>query len=452
MQFKKKKLDIFESAKPKLEKIIDKNHKLIKLSKLIDWESLEKTFLKYYHPSYGRPGKSVRLMVGLHFLKYMYDLSDEEIVERWLENPYWQYFTGEERFQYKLPIHPTSMTKWRNRIKEEDLLKLLEETVKSGFKSGYLKGLDVKRVNVDTTVQEKNISYPRDIRLYYKLIEHLVKYAKSLGLKLKQTYLNVGKKLLKAYGGYIHAKQYRRARGSVKKMKTNMGRLYREIKRKLSEALKSSEEFEHLSNLCEKLSNQSKNSKNKIYSIHEPEVVCISKGKQHKKYEFGNKVGIVTSSRKNFILSCLSFKGNPYDGHTLKENLLSAEKTVKELGYKVEEAAVDLGYRGHNYEGDVKVNVVKRNLKGLKLSFKKFLKRRSAIEAGISHLKRDSRLDRNYLKGTKGDKLNAVLSACGYNLRLILAFVYFFLYLNWKILDKNTENFIKLSKRQIRFV
>ena len=451
MKFKKKKLDIFESSKPQLEEIIDNNHKLIKLSKLIDWESLEKVFSKYYHPKFGRPAKSVRLMVGLHFLKYMYDLSDEEIVERWLENPYWQYFTGEERFQYKFPIHPTSMTKWRNRIKEEDLLKLLEETVKSGFKSGYLKGSDVKRVNVDTTVQEKNISYPRDIQLYYKLMEHLVKYAKSVGLKLKQTYLKVGKKLLKAYGGYIHANQYKRAKRVLKKMKTCMGRLYREIKRKLGESLKSSKEFEHLSNLYERLSKQSKNSKNKIYSIHEPEVACIGKGKQHKKYEFGNKVGILSTNKKNFILSCISFKGNPYDGHTLKENLLSAEKTVRELGYKVEEAVVDLGYRGHDYEGEVKVNIVKRSLRGLKLSFKKFLKRRSAIEAGISHLKRDSRLDMNYLKGVKGDTINAVLSACGYNLRLILAFVYFFHYLKRGILIENLQIFINLSNMKLGF-
>jgi len=451
MKYKKKRLGIFESMNPKLDKIVDENHKLIKLSKVIDWESIEERFSKYYHPKYGRPGKSVRLMVGLHFLKYMYDLSDEEVVERWLENPYWQYFTGEERFQYKFPIHPTSMTKWRNRIKEEDLLKLLEETVKSGFKSGFLKVRDVKRVNVDTTVQEKNISYPRDIKLYYKLMEYFVRYAKSKGLKLKQTYMRVGKKLLREYGGHIHSNQYKRARKKVKKMKTYMGRLYREIERKLSESLKSSEEFEKLKKLYKRLLKQGKKSKDKIYSIHEPEVACIGKGKHHKKYEFGNKVGILSSNKKNFILSCVSFKGNPYDGHTLKENILSAEKILGDMGLKIEEAIVDLGYRGHDYEGGVKINIVKRSLKGLKLSFKKLLKRRSAIEAGISHLKRDSRLDRNYLKGEKGDRLNAVLSACGYNLRLILAFVYFFHYLKREILKENLKIFINLSNIKLRF-
>ena len=451
MKFKKKRPGIFEISKPKLKEIIDMNHKLVKLSKLIDWKRLEEIFSKYYHPSYGRPAKSVRLMVGLHFLKYMYDLSDEDVVERWKENPYWQYFTGENRFQYEFPIHPTSMTKWRNRIKGEDLEKLLEETVRSGFKSGYLKVSEVKRVNVDTTVQEKNISYPRDIQLCYNLIKHLVRYAKKVGLKLKQTYMRVGKRVLREYGGHIHANQYKRAKKKLNKMKTFLGRLYREIERKLSDRLKLSEEFRHLSELYEKLLKQDRRSKDKIYSIHEPEVACIGKGKQHKKYEFGNKVGLVTSNVKNFILSCVSFRGNPYDGHTLKSTLSLAEKIVKRIGSKIREAAVDLGYRGHNYEGEVKVHIVKRKLRGLKLSFKKFLKRRSAIEAGISHLKRDSRLDRNYLKGVKGDEINAVLSACGYNLRLILAFLYFFVKMKWEEFEEKIGNFIKFYTNELKF-
>jgi len=204
-QDKTPQLNIFDTP---LERFINLNHELCILSKKIDWDIIEEDF-SFYYSDIGRPSVPIRRMIGLLLLKQIYNLSDESIVDRWIENPYWQYFTGEERFQYKFPIHPTSMTKWRNRIKEEDLLKLLEETVKSGFKSGFLKVRDVKRVNVDTTVQEKNISYPRDIKLYYKLMEYLVRYAKAKGLKLKQTYMRAGKKLLREYHHELRERGYR---------------------------------------------------------------------------------------------------------------------------------------------------------------------------------------------------------------------------------------------------
>ncbi len=446
MKPKKRKRGIIEALSPELIKIIDASHKLVNLSKLIDWESIESKFSKYYSEMKGRPGKSSRLIVGLHFLKYIYNLSDEEVVSGWIENPYWQYFTGETIFQHKLPIHPTSMTKWRNRIKESDLLELLEETVKSGFKSGTIKESDVQKVNVDTTVQEKNVTYPSDIKLYYKLMEYLVKYSKNQNINLKQTYLRVGKKLIREYGGHIHASQYNRAAKKVKIMKTKMGRLYRDVERNLTEEQRNSKDFKELEKIYQRLLIQKKNSKNKIYSIHEPEVVCIAKGKQHKKYEFGNKSGFLATSKNNFILSCKSFVGNPYDGHTLGNILSIAEKIVGNFGTKIKEVVVDLGFRGHNYEGDAKVHIVKRKLKGLPASFKKFLKRRSAIEAAIGHMKRDTRLGKNYLKGDKGNEINTVLSACGHNMRLILAFLYFFLFSKWEKFQKNTIKNYYLGK------
>ena len=382
MHPKKREYPLEEYLKPILVNIIDENHPLCKLSHLIDWEKLEKEFGKTYSDN-GRPGKPIRLMIGLNYLKYTYDLSDEEVVYRWIENPYWQYFTGETVFQTSLPIEPSSMTRFRKRLNKGNLTKLLSVVIESGFKSGYLKATDVNRVNVDTTVQEKNVSYPVDIKLYFKLIEYLNRFAKKHNIKLKQTYLRVCKKLLRRYGGHIHSKQFKRAKRLTEKVRTNMGRLYRDLSRKLTEELSSSEEFKVLSNYYESLSTRSKKSKNKLYSLRYPEVECISKGKYHKKYEFGNKVGVVMTLTKNFLLGIVSFSGNPHDSKTLLSNLKEAEYLLGELG-KIKEAFVDLGYRGHNYNGDIQVNIVPRNLKNFKRSFQKLLKKRAAVEAGIS--------------------------------------------------------------------
>jgi IS5 family transposase len=426
MRPKKQDLTTQEFLEPLLVNIIDMKHQLVQLSDEIDWEYFEKEFGKLYHHNDGRPGIPIRLMVGLHYLKYIYNLSDEEVVHRWKENPYYQYFTGERVFQTKFPINPTSMTRFRKRLEEKDLSKLLEETIKTGFRSGYLKKNDVKKVAVDTTVQEKNIAFPTDIKLFYEMIKYFVKFSKKHKIYLKETFEYSGKKLLKKYGGYSHAKQFKKAGRVTRKMRTNMCKLYRSIDRKLSEKLKNSVEFQRLKGLYENLLTRSKNSKDKIYSLHSPEVECISKGKSYKRYEFGNKVGFVGTLKKNFILSCKSFHGNPYDGHTLDENLKEAEELLGSNGV-IKTALVDLGYRKHNYEGSVTVHVVPRSLKKYRDSFKKLLKRRSCIEATIGHTKRDNRMDRNYLKGKHGDKANAILAACGHNLRLILAFLLFFL-------------------------
>ena len=412
---------IEEQLKPQLIEIINLNHPLCKLTHMIDWRRIEESFSMAYSHT-GRSGKSIRLMVGLHYLKHTYDESDESVVYHWLENPYWQYFTGETVFQDELPIDPSSMTNFRKRIGDHKLLELLEETIRMGFKSGYLKKTDVKRVNVDTTVQEKNVAFPTDIRIYFREIEYLNRFAISNGIKLKQTYLRTGKKLLQKCAGYTHARQFKRAAKSTKKMQTNMGRLYRDIERKSTSSMKSSDEFIKLKKFYLNLKDRSRTSKNKLYSLHAPEVECISKGKQHKRYEFGNKVGVVSTSKKNFVLSCMGFHGNPYDGHTLDANLKQAETLLGDLGH-IQKAFVDLGYRKHNYEGDAEVHIVPKSLKKFKPSFRKWLKRRSAVEAGIGHMKRDNRMGRNFLLGEDGDRINAILSGCGHNLRMLLAFL-----------------------------
>lgn len=429
LMIKKQKTEL-ELFRSQLINIINLNHPLCKLADSINWSDLHERLKHLYREDFGRPAKSVRLMVGLHYLKYMKNLSDEELVELWVENPYWQYFCGEEYFQTEFPIHPTSMTKWRNRLGDDELQTILEGTIKTALVTKTIKPGSLQKVNVDTTVQEKNIAFPTDIRLYFSLIRSLVKYGKSHKIKMKQTYMRVGKKLLRRHSGYSHAHQMKRAAKVRAKMKTNLGRLYRDIQRKLSEDLITDIAFQNLGELVERALSQTRKSKNKLYSVHEPHVECISKGKANKRYEFGCKVGFASTSKEGFILSATALHGNPYDGHTLQRTLRLAERNIESIG-KLRDVYVDLGYRKHDYTGAAKVHIVGRSRRGLSQSQRKWFNRRSVIEADIGHLKNDHRLDRNYLKGKAGDHINVVLSACGYNLRTIyrrIASIFFVLY------------------------
>ncbi|MGA1847684.1 IS5 family transposase [Deferribacter abyssi] len=427
MKPKKKDFPLEEYLYPPLVNIIDMNHPLVKLADAIDWSKLEEIFGSLYHEKKGRPGISIRLMIGLHYLKYTYNMSDVEVLNRWLENPYWQYFTGEKVFQKELPIDSSSMTKFRKRLKEKELDELLSETIRVGFSEGYLKKEDISEVAVDTTVQEKEIKYPTDIQLYYDFIVLLNRYRKQKGMKLKNSYEKSCKKLLRKYSGYIHAKQFKRAAKVLKRVRTRSLRLYREIEKRLLDYEKSEEEFLKLKDYYESLKERKRSSKNKLYSLWAPEVECISKGKLHKRYEFGVKTGIVSSLSKGFVFSCKVFSGNPYDGHTLSDNLSDAEERLRFFG-KIRRAFVDLGYRKHDYEGEVDVVVVPKNLQRFDDLLKRKMKRRSVIEAVISHMKRMCRFDKNKLHGRMGDKINAVFSAIGHNLRLLLAFFSFVLF------------------------
>ena len=418
---------IEQLVNPLLVNIIDLNHPLVKLGDKIDWDRIEEIFSKCYHESKGRPGKSIRLMIGLHYLKYTYNLSDEEVLYRWLENPYWQYFTGEKVFQTELPINSSSMTKFRKRLREEELEELLTEVVKLGFKSGYLKREDISELAVDTTVQEKQIKYPTDIQLYYDFIVLLNRFKDKYGIKLNNSYIVSGKKLLRRYSGHVHARQYKRALKLVRKMRTKCFKLYRSIERKLSDYEKGQEDFLRLKEIYENLLGRKRNSKNKLYSLWAPEVECISKGKVHKRYEFGVKTGIVCSLSKGFVFGCKVFRGNPYDGHTLNENLKSVEERLSFFG-KIKRVFADLGYRKHDYEGEIEVVIVPKNLKKYDNEMRQKMKRRSVVEAVISHMKRMCRLDKNLLHGYHGDMVNAVFSGIGHNLRLLMAFFSFLLF------------------------
>ena len=397
-----------------LREILDQSHSLYCLSDRVNWAYLEKSIGVSYHESPGRPTLPVRLLVGLHYLKYLENKSDEEVVSGFVENPYWQYFCGCETFEHRVPLHPSSLGKWRKRIGLKRLEKLLEETLNIARRGQFLDSQEVKRVNVDTTVQEKAITFPTDAKLLHKMRRILVKEARKRCVFLRQSYERLGQKAFLMQSRYAHARQMRKSRAQLRRLKSYLGRVIRDIERKLP---KPDKKMRKLLSLAKRIFTQKKEDKNKVYSIHAPEVECISKGKAHKKYEFGCKVSLVTTSRQNWIVGVEACHGNPYDGHTLKSSL---DQVQRLYGQRPEQAFVDRGYRGkHNHPDDVQVFVAGTKARH-SLTLKRFLKRRAAIEPVIGHTKSDHRMNRNHLAGKFGDAFNAVLSGCAFNLRKIL--------------------------------
>jgi IS5 family transposase len=408
--------DLFRS---RLDQILDRQHPLYQLAHQIDWSIFDKKFGSLYAEK-GRPAKSTRLLVGLHYLKHAFDESDESVVARLLENPYWQYFCGFEYFIHRLPLDPSSMTRWRKRIGPKEMELLLSETLETAKRGGTLTERHMERVNVDTTVQEKAIAYPTDARLYHKARVLLVRAAKKRGIVLRQSYLRLGKRALIMSGRYAHARQMRRAKREQKNLKNYLGRVYRDILRNCPEP---DVELKELLHLAKRLLTQQRHDKNKLYSLHAPEVECIAKGKAHKKYEFGCKVSVVTTSRDNWVVGIEALHNNPFDGHTLKGALKQASRLV---GWAPQNAYCDKGYQGNPKQiGDTAIHLANRRKRSMKPSEWRWFRRRSAIEPVIGHMKGDHRMDRNYLKGTDGDKMNAILAACGFNLRKLLrAFIW----------------------------
>ena len=396
-----------------LARIIDRGHGLVKLAEAVDWHRLDEMFGSTYCPDNGRPGVSTRLMVALHYLKYTHNLSDEEVVACWVENPYWQYFSGMKWFEHDVPIDPSSMTRWRKRIGEAGAEGLLRETLEAGLKIKAVKPHQLKRINVDTTVQEKEIRFPTDARLYDRARQRLAEAAKDRGISLRQNYNRKSKHALYMQSRYAHAQQMQRARQCTRKLKTYLGRVIRDIERNYQ---KPDEPLRNLLEIGRKIFHQQRTDKNKTYSVHAPEVECISKGKAHKRYEFGCKVSVAATSRGGWFVGAQAVHGNPYDGHTLSDALSQVER----MGIRPEQAFVDMGYRGHNYAGPVEVHVDKRHRGRTAKSLWRWMKRRAAIEPGIGHLKREHRMDRNRLKGKEGDCINAILSAAGMNFSKLL--------------------------------
>ena len=407
--------DQAELFRNRLGNQINMAHELVRLSDLIDWHVFDARFGQLYHADKGCPGKPTRLMVGLLYLKHVYQMSDELLVERWLENPYWQYFCGESYFQTQWPIDPSSLTRYRQRIGEQGCQWLLQQTIAAGVSSGAVRESHLKRVTVDTTVQEKAVSFPTDTKLLNRSRQRLVRLCHQHGVQWRQSDARVGPRHLFQANRYAHARQYKRMRRQIRKLHTYLGRVVRDIERKIATDAQLQSVFADELGLARRLLAQKKDSSNKLYSLHAPEVECISKGKAHKRYEFGVKASIAVTNRSNFVVGGLALPGNRYDGHTLKQAL---DQVRVLIGQRIEEVFVDRGYRGH-YETDSAVYISGQK-RGVTARIRRCLKRRQAIEPIISHLKHDGWLGRNHLKGTEGDSINVLLSCAGHNLRLIL--------------------------------
>lgn len=396
----------------RLDQMLNQRHALYKLSDQIDWNAAETQFGDLYSEE-GRPGIPIRLMVGLHYLKHTYNLSDEEVVAQWAENPYWQYFCGETYFQHQLSIDPSQMTRFRKRIGETGCEFMLGLTIQTGIITKTVSAASLAIVNVDTTVQEKAISFPTDARLYHKARGALVRAAKRMGIPLRQSYERVSKLALAKSGRYAHARQMKRAKREQRRLRTYLGRVIRDIERKLPE--EHTAKMNPLLDIAKRILTQQRHDRGKVYSMHAPEVECIAKGKVHKPYEFGVKVGIVSTSKESFVVGMKSLPGNPYDGHTLSASLAQVERLT---GALPKEAYVDRGYKGHGVD-DTAVWIAGAK-RGVTTAIKKKLKRRNAVEPVIGHMKNDGRLGRSFLKGEEGDAINALLCGAGHNLRKIL--------------------------------
>jgi len=415
-----------ELFRNRLDQILNRKHPLFLLSNEIDWSVFDEHFGLLFEFKKGRPALPTRLIVGLHYLKHTFNESDESVVERLLENPYWQYFCGFEFFQHDFPLDRSSLPRWRKRLGPSGLEKLLKETLETAKKKKLIGAVEMKKVNVDTTVQEKAIAFPTDARLYYKARRALVRYAKRNDIELRQTYERVAKLALAKQGRYAHAKQMKRARKRTKLLRTLLGRIMRDIVRKVPQP---DHRLQHLLEIAGRIFNQKREDTNKIYSVHAPEVECISKGKAHKRYEFGCKVAVATTSKNNWVVGSQALHGNPYDGHTLLKTLTQVTRLT---GVIPNDVYCDRGYRGEQ-PPEVKSEIhLCGTRKKISRSERKWERRRSAIEPKIGHMKLDNRMDRNFLLGKDGDQINAILAGCGANMRKLLwsfyAFIFAFIY------------------------
>ncbi|RQU49427.1 IS5 family transposase [Burkholderia cenocepacia] len=365
-----------------LREQINLKHPLVRLADLIDWDRLGAAMSASFVSNRGRPATSPRLIAGLLYLQHAFDLSDEDVVWQWLENPYWQVFTDETYLQTEPPIDPSSL----------------------------------KRVIVDTTVMEKAIAHPTDSRLLERCREHLVKAAARHGLKLRQNYNREAPRLESQIGRYAHAKQYKRMKKALRTLRSRVGRVMRDVERQLDGvAQQSRAALEDLIGRTKRILSQKQKDKNKLYALHAPEVECLAKGKARKPYEFGVKVSITTTHKEGLVVGARSMPGSPYDGHTLAEAL---EQAAILSDVQPEIAVVDRGYKGVAIDG---VKVYHPGLRrGITRGLRAIIRRRSAIEPAIGHMKADGKLDRNWLKGALGDAIHAVLCGAGHNLRMIL--------------------------------
>lgn len=394
------------------EEQLSRKHPLYILANRINWQQFDETFKDLYCSDNGRPAKPIRLMVSLLMLKHIRNLSDESVVEQWAENSYYQYFGGVSGFVAAAPCEASELVHFRKRIGEQGIELIFQESIR-------INGDDSNdpHVSVDTTVQEKNITFPTDNKLHRKIIKKCQQIAANEQLPVRQSYTRILKKSGVDQRFRHHPKNKSKARKADRKVKTIAGRLVRELERNLPPGSLHQNDL----SLFKKVLAQKRNDTGKIYSLHEPEVLCISKGKEHKKYEFGNKVSVVHTQNTGVIVGAKSFR-NEYDGHTLEPSLQQVEKLT---GTMPRTASVDRGYRGITQIGDTRVQIPKpfndkKQSKYQQRKLKQSFKRRAAIEPIISHLKADHRLSRNFYKGIFGDNINIMLSAAAFNFKRIM--------------------------------
>ena len=408
MRAKKKAKNQLNFLAPSLKEQLNPDHELYLLAHAIDWDYFERAFSALYSDK-GRPAHPIRLMTSLLILKAIYNLSDEALVEQqWEMNMYFQYFSGLHQSRWGQPCAASDLVYFRQRIGKQGVQKILKHSIDLHGKNGQ-----DPNVSIDTTVQEKNITYPTDAKLRKKIIEKCVKIAKTEKIKLRRSYKRTVKQLVRdSYNGQ-HPRRRKKANAAKRKLKTIAGRLVRELQRKLPQGL-----YANQLELYKKVLAQQKNSKNKIYSLHEPHVYCMSKGKAHKKYEYGCKASLVLTQSTGIIVGAMTFEKNVYDGHTLDKVL---EQTERLTGKAPKTATVDRGYRGKQLIRTTLINRPKPPLKKdsayQKRKKRKHFRRRAAIEPIIGHLKSDHRVLKNFLKGQVGDSINFIMASSAFNFK-----------------------------------
>jgi len=426
----------------RLDELVNLSHPLVQLAQHIDWSVFEHGWVGFFPSHRGRPATRPRLVAGLLYLQHTFALSDEAVVWGWVENPYWQLFCGETWFQHQPPIDPSSLTRWRQRIGAEGMEWLLAQTIEAAASAKVIKQHSLDKVIVDSTVQEKAIAYPTDSKLLNRGRQQLVQLVAETGITLRQNYNRIAPKLAGQIARYAHAKQYRRMRNHLKKLKTLVGRVWRDVSRQLAQVPQHLKpKVTDLLQKVERLLKQQPQDNHKLYSLHAPEVECINKGKSRQPYEFGVKVSVMTTHKEGLVVGMRSLPGNPYDGHTLH---LALEQAAVLMQQQPKEVFVDLGYRGATVPAGVKVYHRKLR-RGITARLKRDIRRRSAIEPVIGHMKNDGRLRRNWLQGTEGDAFYAILCGCGHNLRMILRklrllLVLIFLRLDWLPINDDRTN------------
>ncbi|MGK7871623.1 IS5 family transposase [Falsiroseomonas sp. E2-1-a20] len=411
--------ELFRSA---LVNLVDRRHPLVRLAGLIDWERFTTAFGPLYSDGVGRPGLPTRLMVGLHLIKHMDGLSDDAVCARFLDSPYVQLFCGEAYFQHALPLDRSSMTRWRKRIGAERLELLLAETLAAARRAGAAEPKHFERVTIDTTVQPKAVTHPTDSKLIHRGVEILGRLARRHGVALRQSYTRVSTRARREVAKLIHRGRHREAERVVRRMRTWLGRLARDVARKIAGAAAAvraafATPLERIVQLLRQ--RREDRGRDKIYALHAPEVECIGKGKARTRFEFGVKVSLATTNRTApggmFVIGARSLPGNPFDGHTL------AAQTERITGVPIERAYVDRGYRGH--DADKARVFLSGQKRGVTPTIRREIRRLAGIEPVIGHLKSDGHLGRNFLAGASGDAVNVILAAAGHNLRLLRAWL-----------------------------